>query len=167
MKIIGIFILLLMHVVSLSQTKRVSGVVKDASDGSLLAGVSLSVQGKAMAVQTDPNGEFAIDAAVGDTLVFSIVGKLPAKEAVGSRNVMEILLYDDQSQLDEVTVVAFGTQKKSSVVGSITTVKASDLRIPSSNLTSSFAGRIPGMISFQTTGEPGADNAQFFIRGVT
>lgn len=68
MRIIGILVLLLVHVTSSAQTKRVSGVVKDASDGSLLAGVSLSVQGKAMAVQTDPNGEFAIDAAVGDTV---------------------------------------------------------------------------------------------------
>ncbi|WP_325641765.1 TonB-dependent receptor [Parapedobacter sp.] len=167
MRIIGILFLLLLHGVSMAQTKRVSGVVKDAGDGTPLAGVSLTVQGKAIATQTDANGEFSLEAAVGDTLVFSFVGKLPAHEAVGDRNVLEIMLYDDESQLDEVTVVAFGTQKKTSVVGSITTVKASDLRVPSSNLTSSFAGRIPGMVSFQTTGEPGADNAQFFIRGVT
>ena len=167
MRIIGILFLLLMHGVGLAQTKHVSGVVKDATDGATLAGVSFSVQGKAIAGQTDANGEFSLEAAVGDTLVFSFVGKLTAKEAVGARNVLEILLYDDESQLDEVTVVAFGTQKKTSVVGSITTVRAADLRVPSSNLTSSFAGRIPGMVSFQTTGEPGADNAQFVIRGVT
>ncbi len=167
MRIIGILFLLLLHGVGLAQTKRVSGVVKDASDGATLAGVSLTVQGKAIGTQTDANGEFSLEAEIGDTLVFSFVGKLPAHEAVGNRSVLEILLYDDESQLDEVTVVAFGTQKKTSVVGSITTVRASDLRVPSSNLTSSFAGRIPGMVSFQTTGEPGADNAQFFIRGVT
>ncbi|SFC61329.1 TonB-linked outer membrane protein, SusC/RagA family [Parapedobacter composti] len=167
MRIIGILFLLLFHGVCMAQTKRVSGVVKDAAAGTVLGGVSLTVQGKAGTVQTDANGEFSVEAAVGDTLIFSFVGKLPVHEAVGARNVLEILMYDDESQLDEVTVVAFGTQKKTSVVGSITTVKASDLRIPSANLTSSFAGRIPGMISFQTTGEPGADNAQFFIRGVT
>src|SRR5690606_37851277 len=108
-------------------------------------GVSITVPGKTIALQTDANGEFALDASVGDTLVFTFVGKLPVREAVGDRNVLEILLYDDESQLDEVTVVAFGTQKKTSVVGSITTVKASDLRIPASNLTSAFAGRIPGV----------------------
>jgi len=167
MRFIGMIVLLLLHGAAIAQTKRVSGVVKDASDGSVLSGVSITVPGKTIALQTDANGEFALDASVGDTLVFTFVGKLPVREAVGDRNVLEILLYDDESQLDEVTVVAFGTQKKTSVVGSITTVKASDLRIPASNLTSAFAGRIPGVISFQTTGEPGADNAQFFIRGVT
>jgi len=162
-----VVLLLLLHGVSLAQTKRISGVVKDAGDGTLLGGVSLTVQGKSLTAQTDANGEFSVEAAPGDTLVFSFVGKLPVHEAVDARNVLEILMYDDESQLDEVTVVAFGTQKKTSVVGSITTVKASDLRVASANLTSSFAGRIPGLISFQTTGEPGADNAQFFIRGVT
>src|SRR3546814_4755529 len=86
---------------------------------------------------------------------------------LAERNILEILLYDDESLLEEVAVVAFGTQKKSSMVSSVTSVSVKDLNTPASNLTSSFAGRIPGVISYQTTGEPGADNAQFFIRGVT
>ena len=69
--------------------------------------------------------------------------------------------------LDEVQVVAFQKQKKNSVIGSINTINPSELKIPSSNLTNSLAGRMAGMISYQTSGEPGADNAQFFIRGVT
>jgi TonB-linked SusC/RagA family outer membrane protein len=64
-------------------------------------------------------------------------------------------------------VVAFGKQKKASLVSAIQTVKVGDLRTPATNLTSSFAGRIPGVISYTPTGEPGADNATFFIRGVT
>jgi TonB-linked SusC/RagA family outer membrane protein len=80
--------------------------------------------------------------------------------------VIEIQMYDDAEMLQEVTVVAFGTQKKQSVVSAITTVKASDLRVPASNLTNALAGRISGIISYQTTGEPGADNAAFFVRGV-
>src|SRR3546814_5088088 len=81
--------------------------------------------------------------------------------------VPDIILKEASQQVDEVVVVAFGTQKKESVIASITTVNPSDLRVPSSNLTTSFAGRIAGMISYQRTGEPGQDNAQFFIRGVT
>src|SRR5690606_30707003 len=73
----------------------------------------------------------------------------------------------DLDALDEVTVVAFGQQKKESVVASITTVKPSDLKVPSSNLTTALAGRVAGLIAFQQSGEPGADNADFFIRGVT
>ena len=70
-------------------------------------------------------------------------------------------------ELDEVTVVAFAKQKKESVVASITTVKPAELRVPSSNLTTALAGRVAGLISFQPSGEPGQDNANFFIRGIT
>lgn len=132
-----------------------------------MVGVGVAVANKATATSTDANGEFSIEAALGDTLVFSFVGKQSIREVVDARNVLQISMITDESQLEEVTVVAFGTQKKASVVGAVTTVRAADLRIPASNLTSSFAGRIPGVVSFQTTGEPGADNAQFFIRGVT
>lgn len=168
MRLFGVFVLLLMLQGSVfAQTKTVSGVVRDAGDGTVLVGVGVAVAHKATSTSTNANGEFIIEAAVGDTLVFSFVGKQRVQEVVDARNVLQVSMFTDESQLEEVTVVAFGTQKKSSVVGAVTTVRASDLRIPASNLTSSFAGRIPGVISFQTTGEPGADNAQFFIRGVT
>jgi TonB-dependent SusC/RagA subfamily outer membrane receptor len=64
-------------------------------------------------------------------------------------------------------VVAFGKQKKTEVVGSITTVKPAELKVPASNLTNALAGKIAGIISYQRSGEPGADNADFFVRGVT
>ena len=63
-------------------------------------------------------------------------------------------------------VVAFSKQKKSSVIGSVTTVKVSELKQPSTNLTNSFAGRIAGMISYQRSGEPGQDNAEFLYVGI-
>ena len=70
-------------------------------------------------------------------------------------------------ELSEVTVVAFGKQKKESVIGSITTVKPGDLKIPSSNLTTALAGNMAGVIAYQRSGEPGRDNADFFVRGIT
>src|SRR3546814_14223475 len=91
MRIIGILFLLLLHGVGVAQTKRVSGVVKDATDGTMLAGVSLSVQGKAISTQTDATGAFSLEAAIGDKLVFSFVGKLPAKAAIGNRTVLWVL----------------------------------------------------------------------------
>lgn len=66
-----------------------------------------------------------------------------------------------------MTVVAFAKQKKESVIGSIQTVKPAELKTPSSNLTTSLAGRMAGVIAYQRSGEPGKDNANFFIRGVT
>ena len=78
-----------------------------------------------------------------------------------------MILKENLESLEEVQVVAFQKQKKNSVIGSINTINPSELKIPSTNLTNSLAGRMAGMISYQTSGEPGADNAQFFIRGVT
>ncbi len=146
--------------------KQITGVVKDASNGAAIEGVSV-LKNRVPVTQTNANGEFVVSANVGDSLTFTAVGKQIVNQAVDQRNILEILMYTDDSSIEEVTVVAFGTQKKSSVVGAITTVKAADLRVSASNLTSAFAGRIPGVISYQTSGEPGADNAQFFIRGVT
>ena len=79
---------------------------------------------------------------------------------------INVILKENLEALDKVQVVAF-LNKKSSVIGSVTTVKVSELKQPSTNLTNSFAGRIAGMISYQRSGEPGQDNAEFFIRGVT
>lgn len=163
-----VFILFLFPCTTIvAQQKKVTGYVKEAADGSAIVNATVLVQNTTNGVVTDPNGEFSINASVGDTLVFSLIGKRDVKIAVGQRNVLEVTLYDDETQLDEITVVAFGTQKKSSVVASIESVKVSDLRVPASNLTSALSGRIPGLISYQTSGEPGADNAQFFVRGIT
>ena len=70
-------------------------------------------------------------------------------------------------ELDEVPVVAFAKQKKESVISSVATVKPSELKVPSSNLPTALAGRMSGVIAYQTSGEPGKDDASFFIRGVT
>lgn len=86
---------------------------------------------------------------------------------VGNQNDITIKLKEKADLLDEITVVAFAKQRKESVIASVSTIKPSDLKVPSSNLTTSFAGRIAGLISYQRTGEPGQDNADFFIRGVT
>lgn len=167
MRLIWVVLLVFSYAVGYAQTKSVTGVVKNAEDGLALGGVTVSIANKPVQKVTDKNGEFKIDAAVGDSLIFSFVGKKEYTEVVGDKSILEVLLYNAKNDMDEVTVVAFGKQKKATVVGAITTVSAKDLRIPASNLTSAFAGRIPGMISYSLSGEPGADNAQFFVRGVT
>jgi TonB-linked SusC/RagA family outer membrane protein len=166
-KIVSIIFLIFLCNLSFAQTKRVTGNVKDAQSGSAISGVAVVVKNTTNGTSTDPNGEFVINAAIGDTLTFAYLGMKTVSIAVSQRNVLDVTLYEDEAQLDEVTVVAFGKQKKESVVASIETVKMSDLKQVSTNLTGALAGRIPGIISYQTTGEPGADNAQFFVRGVT
>ncbi len=100
-------------------------------------------------------------------MVFSFIGMENQIIDVGTQNTINVQMEEKREELDEVTVVAFGKQKKESVISSISTVKPEDLRIPSSNLTTGFAGRMAGLISYQRSGEPGQDNAEFFIRGVT
>jgi TonB-linked SusC/RagA family outer membrane protein len=86
---------------------------------------------------------------------------------VGSRRVIPVTLSESSESLDEVVVVAFGKQKKESIIGAITTIAPKELKVPSSNLTTALAGRVAGVISYQRSGEPGQDNADFFVRGVT
>ncbi|GAP73159.1 TonB-dependent receptor [Candidatus Symbiothrix dinenymphae] len=149
-----------------ARSKTVTGFVYDET-GEGMPGVNIGIKGSPRGVATDLDGSFKIDVSPTDVLEVSFLGYDLYTVEVGDKASFVIPLKPKASELDEVTVVAFGKQKKSSVVASIETIKASDLRVPASNLTSAFAGKIPGLISYQTSGEPGADNAQFFVRGVT
>lgn len=165
--VVSLFLLLAFHLSGFAQTKTVTGSVREASTNEMLLGVRVGIVGTTRGTGTDANGEFSITAAEGDTIKFSYLGKKDVSVVVSQRNVMEILLYDDETVLEEVVITTFGRSKKSNVASSIESVKVSDLRISSSNLTQALSGRIAGLVSYQTSGEPGADNAQFFIRGVS
>ncbi|MDR2472463.1 MAG: TonB-dependent receptor [Tannerella sp.] len=152
--------------VSSSQQKHtLKGVILDPL-GEPLAGATVTIEGSTKGVITDADGIFTIEVSPNETLIVSYIGMQTQKIAVGTQTTLTIKMEEMMSELEEVTVVAFGTQKKESVVASISTVKPTDLKIPSSNLTNSLAGRVAGMISYQRSGEPGQDNAEFFIRGV-
>ena len=146
---------------------RVTGTVSD-DYGELLPGVSVTVRGTNIGISADANGEFALTVP-SDTCVlqFSYIGYKSQEIKVGARRIFAIIMIEDVSELSEVVVVAFGTQKKESLVSSITTINPNDLKVPSSNLTTAFAGRMSGVIAYQRSGEPGLDNAEFFIRGIT
>lgn len=152
---------------SFSQTVIISGEIVDGL-GNLLPGVSILVEGTLNGTTTDFDGKYAINIKTENaTLVFAYLGFTSQKIKVGNQKKINVILIESADQLDEIQVVAFSKQKKNSVIGSITTIKVSDLKQPTSNLTNSLAGQISGLISYQRSGEPGADNAAFFIRGVT
>lgn len=149
------------------QEKKVSGTVTD-NTGALLPGVTITVVGSTRGVITDVDGKFEMtNVKPSDKLVFSFIGMTTQVIDVADQTEFKVILSAKTEELEDVTVVAFAKQKKESVIGSITTVKPADLKIPSSNLTTALAGRMSGLISYQRSGEPGADNADFFIRGVT
>ena len=148
------------------QQNLVKGTVVDKNGGPL-PGTTVTIKGLAGGSITDSSGNFLIKASVGDKIVVSFIGMQPQIVNYTGQGDLKITLLEQVDELEEVQVVAFGTQKKESVIASINTVKPSELKQPASNLTSALAGKIPGIISYQTTGEPGKDNAQFFVRGVT
>lgn len=151
----------------LAQEKVVKGTVIEKETGEPLPGVSVMVEKSTRGALTDLDGTYEIKVTPDNKLVFSFLGKESKTVAVGSQTVIDVSLSDKKNELEEVTVVAYGKQKKESVVSSITTVNAKDLRVASSNLASSFAGNIAGMISYTRSGEPGADATDYFVRGVT
>lgn len=149
------------------QQLDVSGLVTD-STGSPLPGVSVSVKDKPLSsTTTDLNGRYSLQVSRGSVLVFSMVGYETHEEVIEDETIVNVILQASTSNIDEVVVVAFGKQKRTDMVGSVTSINPSELKVPSSNLTTSLAGRLAGMIAYQRSGEPGQDNADFFIRGVT
>ncbi|MFA4869141.1 MAG: TonB-dependent receptor [Pedobacter sp.] len=147
--------------------REIRGVVSDSVGP--IPGVSVKLKDKStVGTSTDNYGRFSLkipdDNAI---LVFSMVGYDKQEVPVKSLSVLNVRLVPTKNTLEDVVVVAFGTQKKTDMVGSVTSIKPADLKVPSSNLTTALAGRAAGVIAYQRSGEPGEDNADFFIRGVT
>lgn len=147
---------------------QITGAVIQSSDGAPLAGVTVKVKNTEHAALTNKDGRYSIETQDNQgVLVFTYMGFKPKEEPIDGRPIVNVELEPNEDSLDEVVVVAFGQQKKESMVSSITSVNPKELKGPTSNLTSMLAGRVAGMIAYQRSGEPGADNAQFFIRGIT
>ena len=127
------------------------------------------VEGTTAGTITNGDGSYTFTIpAKSKYVTFSYVGFDTKKLHVEDTELFKLVSLAEQSNaLDEVVVIGYGTQKKESMVASITSVKPSDLNITSSSLTTAFAGNIAGMISRQTSGEPGYDSASFYIRGIS
>jgi TonB-linked SusC/RagA family outer membrane protein len=146
--------------------KEVHGTVRDTVGG--IPGVSVRVKGTGLGTTTDFSGKYILDVPDDNAiLVFSMLGYETQEVPVKGLTIIDITFKATSKGLDEVVVVGFGTQKKTDLIGAVTSIKPSELKVPSSNLTTALAGRISGVIAYQRSGEPGQDNAQFFIRGVT
>jgi TonB-linked SusC/RagA family outer membrane protein len=147
----------------------VTGTVKD-SKGLTLPGVSITVvDNPRQGTITDINGKFVLDIKSGSSIRISFVGFVSQTFIVNNdHKVFAVVLADDIKQAEEIVITAYGKkERKEAVVGSVTSIKPAELKIPASNLTNALAGQAAGIIAFQGTGQPGQDNAQFFIRGVT
>lgn len=147
----------------------VIGNVKDEK-GNPLGGVSISIEGKSSGVNTDEKGNFSISVPDNSVLVFTYVGYKTVKQTVrGKTSRIDISLVPDVLALDDVVIVGYGAQKKVTVVGAITSISTKDLRLsPTTNLSNALAGRMSGiMVNQFSGGEPGVDQSQIFIRGIS
>jgi TonB-linked SusC/RagA family outer membrane protein len=151
-----------------AQNLNIKGKVIDA-EGNVLPGAAVRIQGTTIGVTANDDGDYVLNnVPKGSILEFVLVGFVTQEAKVsGDRTLINAILQEESESLAEVTIVAFGTQKKESVVASITTINPADLKVPSSNLTTALAGSIAGIIAYQRRGEPGRDNADFFVRGIT
>ena len=160
--------LILSTVAAVAQTKTVKGVIYEEETGEPMPGATVSVEGSTRGVMTDLDGSFELTGVKPtNKLKFECLGKETQVLQVGTMTNFVVKLKNAANELDEVTVVAFGKQRKESVIGSISTVDVKTLKVPSSNLTTALAGNVAGVIAYQRTGEPGQDNADFFVRGIT
>ncbi|MEX0883746.1 MAG: SusC/RagA family TonB-linked outer membrane protein, partial [Cyclobacteriaceae bacterium] len=144
----------------------VSGTVT-SSNGEHIPGVSILVKGTFVGTVTDLDGNYSLNVPnEDDILVFSSIGYLTQEVPLNGRAVIDIVMAEDVQGLDEVVVVGYGTQKKVNVIGSVTTIGNEELTAaPVSTISNALAGRLPGAIVQQRSGEPGNDQAGILIRG--
>src|SRR5690554_1996269 len=147
------------------QDVRVTGTVRD-TDGEVVPGATVSVQGTTIGTATDLDGKYALSVPTGATLVFSFIGFETQIIPIGDRSVIDVTLGEDISALDEVVVVGYGTQRKVNVTGSISVVDSEALQNrPITNATQALQG-VQGLYVNQAGGQPGADDATIRIRGL-
>ena len=152
-----------------SQVVQVKGRVVD-DDGNPVPGATVIIYGTTQGVATDSKGEYVLMAQPDAVLQFSFIGYKTETVALEGRTKVDVALKSESKDLDEAVVVAFGTQKKESVVSSITTISPMDLKSSSSDLTTQLAGKIAGIVGWQTGGLPGAlteeeMNTEFYVGG--
>lgn len=153
------------------KTYTIKGIVLDFNNEPII-GASVYIPGTNTGVATDLDGNFTLKVPANTkTVEFSYIGfeKKIIEFNPKNLNAFRVVTMKEDSgiALEDVTVVAFAKQKKESVLGSVSTIKPAELKTTSSNLTTGFAGKLAGVVAYQRSGEPGEDNAEFFIRGVT
>ncbi|WP_295941960.1 TonB-dependent receptor [uncultured Alistipes sp.] len=147
----------------------VSGTVISSADNQPIVGANIYVEGTNVGTTTDAGGNYKLTVpASAKTVTVSFLGYDTKKISVRDIHLFKLItLADASNKLEDVVVVGFGVQKKESLVGAVQSVKPSDLQTSSSNLSTSFSGKIAGVIAVQKSGEPGADGASFWIRGIS
>ena len=155
---------------SIQQQKKsikISGLLTESS-GDPIIGATIRINGKQGGSITDLDGRYTIEASVGDELVYSYIGYVTEIRRVKSgETTINIQMQQESTGLEEVVVVGYGQQKKESMVSAVSVISGEDLHVSSRSLNNSLAGKVSGLLAVQRSGEPGWDDATFWIRGVS
>ncbi|MDO7172353.1 SusC/RagA family TonB-linked outer membrane protein [Mariniflexile sp. AS56] len=164
LKILTLFLCCFSLVSAWSQTV-VSGTVTDETTMPL-AGVNIIVKGTSTGAVTDFDGNYTLNVKQGAVLIYSYVGFEDLQITIKSQKKLDVVMKENASALDEIVIVGYGSQKKESVLGAINQVKGTELlETGSANITNALSGLSPGLNIVQSSGQPGADDGQIFIRG--
>lgn len=164
--LLGLLLICLLSLGAFAQTNTVSGVVRDTK-GASIPGVTVKVKGTTNGVLTDADGKYTLKSvSTTATIVFSSIGYTP-KEFTANRVNINVTLEEDNQNLNEVVVVGYGEQKKSTVTGAVSQIGSQEImRSPTPNTTNTLIGKLTGLLAVQTSGQPGADGSSIFIRGI-
>ncbi|WP_420601078.1 TonB-dependent receptor [Flagellimonas sp.] len=145
---------------------QVNGTVTD-SDGNPLPGVSILIKGATVGTTTDFDGNYNINVPSETTVLrFSYIGFVPQEITVGNQTRIDVVMKENASELDEVVVVGYGTQKKTNVTSAVVSVDSEELNQSSvANISNALVGRLPGLIATQRSGQPGSNGSNLLIRG--
>ena len=153
-----------------NNTPEVQGIIKDITGNPIIGATVIAKNQPGLGVTSDMDGKFKIKVGEYDILVISYIGyttqEIPVIKIKNKKEAI-VTLQEDNQTIDEVVVTASGHQQKKTLTGAYTTVDIAQLTAPSSNITNSLAGVVPGIIAVQSSGEPGEDMSEFWIRGIS
>ena len=160
------FALLLCTVPGFAQNIAVKGTVIDES-GEPLIGVNVTVKGTTIGITTDIDGNYALNVPGSNSvIVFSYIGYKPIEVTVGSNTTINQTLMEDTQMIDEVVVVGYGIQRKVTVTGAVASVSGEQIKAsPTANISNAVVGRMPGVIGYQKSDEPGGGGTTIRVRG--
>ena len=161
-----VFLILFLFVLHGQAQTIVTGVVRDGA-GEVLIGVTVTANGSSnVGTLTDLDGRYSLKTEGAEYLSFSYVGMKTLRVKINGRSIINVTLEDDNTNLADVVIIGYGSAKKQSLTGAVTAMKGEELlKGPSTNVSSQLGGKMAGVTSIQTSGEPGNDQAALRIRG--
>ena len=172
MKKVVVLLFLVLGIINVSHAQEqqieVTGIVTDANKEPLIGANIIVKNMPGFGVMTDMEGHYKIKVPEFSTLIYSYIGFKNEEILVKGRKLINVVMKENETtSLDEVTITGTGVQKKITVTGAVTTVDVAQLRTPSASITNALAGNIPGIMARQTSGQPGENISEFWIRGIS